>query len=320
MDLPLYLIARGLLGLIRLMPLRLVARLGRALGWIAYGLDRRHQRVALDNLALAFGREKSQAELHALARENFQRIGENFACAAKTAQMEDADLLKHLEFSGFELVSDDPPRRSWIGAIGHFGNFELFARSRLRTPHYELVTTYRSLAQPRLNRLLQRLRDRSGCLYLERRTDGQLMGQVLRQKNKLLGLLVDQHAGRAGLPVPFFGQVCSTSRAPALLALRHDCGLLVGICYRVALARWRIELGPEIATHEQGRPRSLEAIMADVNQAFETAIRRDPANWFWVHRRWKKRVQPQSQPSSATLPPTSQASPSADHESHLDAS
>ena len=36
-----------------------------------------------------------------------------------------------------------------------------------------------------------------------------------------------------------------------------------------------------------GEPRSTEAIMRDVNRAFEIAVRRDPANWFWVHRRWK---------------------------------
>jgi Kdo2-lipid IVA lauroyltransferase/acyltransferase len=27
--------------------------------------------------------------------------------------------------------------------------------------------------------------------------------------------------------------------------------------------------------------------MRDVNAALERAVRRDPANWFWVHRRWK---------------------------------
>jgi KDO2-lipid IV(A) lauroyltransferase len=27
--------------------------------------------------------------------------------------------------------------------------------------------------------------------------------------------------------------------------------------------------------------------MLDVNRAFEDAVRRDPANWFWVHNRWK---------------------------------
>src|SRR2546422_7185218 len=38
---------------------------------------------------------------------------------------------------------------------------------------------------------------------------------------------------------------------------------------------------------ENGQARSTRAIMLDVNRAFETAARRDPANWFWVHNRWK---------------------------------
>jgi KDO2-lipid IV(A) lauroyltransferase len=55
----------------------------------------------------------------------------------------------------------------------------------------------------------------------------------------------------------------------------------------VGLAQWRIEAGPEIMTHENGAARSSEAIMRDVNHAFEIAVKRDPANWFWVHNRWK---------------------------------
>ena len=50
------------------------------------------------------------------------------------------------------------------------------------------------------------------------------------------------------------------------------------------------EAGEEIPTHENGAVRSIEAIMGDVNRAFEKAIRRDPANWFWVHNRWKPRT------------------------------
>jgi len=53
------------------------------------------------------------------------------------------------------------------------------------------------------------------------------------------------------------------------------------------LARWRIETGDEIPTHAHGQPRSVADITLEVNREFETAIRRDPANWFWVHRRWK---------------------------------
>jgi KDO2-lipid IV(A) lauroyltransferase len=100
-------------------------------------------------------------------------------------------------------------------------------------------------------------------------------------------LLADQHAGNSGLRISFLGHDCSTTSAPAVFALRYHCALRTGICYRVGLARWRIEAGAEIPTHENGVPRSSEAIMRDVNLAFEQAVRRDPANWFWVHNRWK---------------------------------
>jgi KDO2-lipid IV(A) lauroyltransferase len=55
----------------------------------------------------------------------------------------------------------------------------------------------------------------------------------------------------------------------------------------VGLAKWRIEAGDEIPTRIDGVARSSADIMRDVNAAYEAAIRRDPANWFWVHNRWK---------------------------------
>ncbi|HEY9171823.1 MAG TPA: lysophospholipid acyltransferase family protein, partial [Verrucomicrobiae bacterium] len=104
----------------------------------------------------------------------------------------------------------------------------------------------------------------------------------------LLGLLADQRAASGGVRLPFFGHDCLTSSAPAVFALRYRCPLHTAICYRVSLARWRIEIGDEIHLREDGRPRAAIEIMRDVNRAFETAIRRDPANWFWVHNRWKR--------------------------------
>jgi len=172
-------------------------------------------------------------------------------------------------------------------AIGHFGNFELYARGSRWAPGRQFATTYRALRQPSLNRLLQGLRERSGCLYFERRSEMSALRDALRGQKMILGFLADQHAGDRGLPVPFFGELCSTTAAPAVFALRYGCPLFMAICYRTGLARWRIEVGPEIPTHENGTARSVEDITLDMNHAFEEAVRRDPANWFWVHERWK---------------------------------
>ena len=284
MDSLLYWPARLLVALIQALPITLVARLGRAVGGLVYRLDGRHRRVATNNLAMCFGGEMSPAEIRALARENFRRIGENFACAVKTAAMTISELQPHIEFAKIERLQ--PPRRLVV-AIGHFGNFELYARFHQYSAGYQCATTYRALKQPALNRLMQQLRGRSGCLYFERRADGPLLRAAMARPAIILGLLADQ--SMTGLRAPFLGHDCSTTLAPAVFALRYQCELFTGFCFRVGPARWRIELGDEIPTRENDRPRSSEDIMRDVNRSFEAAVRRDPANWFWVHRRWKPR-------------------------------
>jgi lauroyl/myristoyl acyltransferase len=309
MELVLYWGARALIAGLQALPLRWVARLGRVGGAVVYWFDVRHRRVALENLRRILGGEKSPAELRALARENYRRIGESFACAAKTASMSLEQLRSCVEVvSDPRILSPPPggPPPNLVLAIGHFGNFELYARFGQFHPAYQSATTYRGLRQPSLNRLLQSLRERSGCLYFERRTDGAALRAAPNRPGLMLGLLADQHAGD-GRRVPFMGHDCSTSLAPAILALRYRCALYTAVCYRVALGQWRIELGAEIPTREAGRPRSADAIMLDVNRAFEAAVRRDPANWFWVHQRWKApRARTRNPKRQTALPPHGQ--------------
>src|SRR6185503_20992737 len=154
-------------------------------------------------------------------------------------------------------------------------------------PFIRCATTYRGLRQPSLNRLMQSMREKSGCIFFERRTDAAALRAWMTSTGNLLGLLADQHAGAGGVRIPFFGRECSATASPAVFALRYDCPLRTAICYRAGLAKWRIELGDEISTRENGKARDVTAITRDVNDAFEAANRRDPANWFWVHNRWK---------------------------------
>jgi len=172
-----------------------------------------------------------------------------------------------------------------VMALGHFGNFELSARFHDLRPDYQCATTYRALKQAACNRLMLDLRNRSGCLFFERRTDGPLLRAAMARGGIILGLASDQSS--KGLRAPFLGHDCDTTLAPAVFALRYHTLLYTAFCFRVGPAKWRLELGDKIATHENGHPRSSEDIMRDVNVSLEKAVRRDPANWFWVHRRWK---------------------------------
>jgi KDO2-lipid IV(A) lauroyltransferase len=288
MNFFIYWLGRAFIGFVQMLPLSLVARAGRVAGTLAFYLDSRHRRVALQNLTLCFGREKTAAEILAIARENFRRIGENYLSAIKTAVMSPQALLAHFDFGGAEHIlpheSDSGPQ-SRVMAIGHFGNFELYARFTQFVPVFKCAATYRALKQPAINRLMMELRDHSGCLFFERRREGAALKDAMNSSGLLLGLLADQSS--KGVRIPFLGRDCNTSTAPAVFALRYHCPLHTAICYRVGLGRWRIELGPEIRTREGEKARAIEIIMREVNLALEQAVRRDPANWFWVHRRWK---------------------------------
>jgi len=174
----------------------------------------------------------------------------------------------------------------------------LFASSVKIAPAYHGATTYRALRGEALNRLLLELRETTGCLFFERRTEGGALRAALRSQLLLLGLLSDQHSGDHGVRIPFFGHDATTTKSPAVFALRFNLPLHTAICFRERIGHWRIEVGDEIPTHENGLPRNVEAIMLDVSRAFEAAVRRDPANWFWVHNRWKVR-----KPKNGAPPP-----------------
>jgi KDO2-lipid IV(A) lauroyltransferase len=285
-----YWLGRAIIAVIQKLSLLHVARLGRFFGALAFRLDARHRRVALDNLNRCFGPEKSAAEIHAIARENFCRIGENYLCAIKTSAMtadgtQGARRICQPRAPAAKSIGDAPPRNVVV-AIGHFGNFELYARfhdHRAGLPvRHHLPRAQPARLQPADAGVA---RHTSGCLYFERRKDGELLRAAMHQGGIILGLLADQSS--KGLHGPFLGHDCNTGLAPAVLALRYNTDLYSAICYRVAPAQWRVEVGEAIPTHENGHPRPSAEIMRDVNRALEAAVRRDPANWFWVHRRWK---------------------------------
>lgn len=276
----------ALLGLIRCLPLVTVARLGRLLGGLACRVDRRHRRVAEENLAKAFPDWKP-TEVRAVALENFRRIGEAYASAIRTPGMDSNELLARIEFVGLEELLQDGTDRLVV-ATGHFGSFDLLAHGQKRWPEWHLATTYRAQRFVPLNRALQRLRDLTGVQFIERHEAAHAITGLFSRGKAILALFSDQHGGGKGLWLPFMGHHCSCSPAPAVLSLRYKATLVMAICYRTGLARWRIEVGSVIPTHdENGQERSIESITRDLQQQYEIAVRRDPANWFWVHRRWK---------------------------------
>lgn len=286
----LYLVARTAIALIQLLPIRWVARLGRCGGTVAFWLDRRHRSVALANLTRCFASEKSAAEIKAIARENFRRLGEVYCCSVKSAAMSDGEIKTIFAVKGGEKIPATEPdgrltNRAFTG--GHFGNFELFTRISAFIPGYRCLATYRGINPPKLDRLVFKMRTVSGNLLFDRRTGADDLKSAMARGGMLLTLAIDQADRSNGVELPFMGYYAWTTRAPVVLAQRYKCVIFTPICYRVGLAKWVLEIGDPIRMEENGKRRAVEDIMRDINANLEAGVRRDPANWFWVHNRWK---------------------------------
>lgn len=285
-----YWLARALVAVLQALPLRCVAWLGRMAGMLWWMVDFKHRGLVRRNLTASFPAKKP-SEIGSITRETFRRIGENSLGAVKTASMTETQLLKVCTVTGVEkLPKNDRPDSpsNLVGAVGHFGNFELYARLAKPVTGWQSATTYRAMNQPGLNSIVQKLRASSGCIFYERRRDAAALRDALAKGGLFVGLLSDQHPNKGGVLVPFMGRECATTTAPAVLAMRYEAPLFPVICYRVALGRWRVEIGDQISLSCEGRRRTVEEITLEINRAFEAAVRRDPANWFWVHNRWKK--------------------------------
>jgi Kdo2-lipid IVA lauroyltransferase/acyltransferase len=172
-------------------------------------------------------------------------------------------------------------------AGGHFGNFELATRVSAYLPGYRGVATYRGISFPRVNGLIYQLRTVSGNILVDRRSGVAPVTRALAEGGKILTLAADQHNRSSGMEVSLLGHPAWTTRAPVVLARRYNCELYAPVCYRVGLARWRIELGLPIPLDDENGPRPTADVLQDMNNVFGAAVIRDPANWFWFHRRWR---------------------------------
>jgi lauroyl/myristoyl acyltransferase len=210
-------------------------------------------------------------------------MGANLASALKIASMDDARVWRHVTFEvapGY-FPESDAEDNGRVCVTAHLSNWELLALLPRRFPDFRFGAVYRGMKDRRLNDHLHAVRARTGLKLFDRK-DGFWAVATFVKSGGLVGLLVDQHAGRSGLALPFFGRPASVSTMPGLLAKRTGAKLATISVTTTGLARWRISLGPP---HHPTR--SPKEAAAQINIELERLISEAPADWLWSHNRWK---------------------------------
>ncbi len=268
--------------MIRRLPLGLCFILGQIIGAFLWAILPRYRKLAGENLSAAFGKEKRPSEIRWLTFRHFTTLGANGICSFKFAVLPQKAVLRIAPFENSEVVERNILRgRGVVLAISHMGSWELYAQAAFQRPETRFGTVYQALRNSYLDELINRDR-RKGVETFDRK-NGFKAAIALLRKPGCTAVLVDQSAGNGGIWMPFFNRMCSTSPLAATLAIRTNSAVVPAAIFTSGFARWRVVYQEEIP-YDRNNP---EQLTADINAALEGQIRQSPADWFWVHNRWK---------------------------------
>lgn len=291
LSVPLYALLTAIGLAATLMPRSLELLLGSLFGRAVLALGLFKDKIVAQNLADCFP-QKSSAERAALLRANYEHYGILFFEYAHFFSPVPGHYARYAR-----RISRLAGREHWEKAAAkgkgvlffssHVGFWEMSAASAgLAGIHPTIVTTV--LKPAWLNRVITGRRTSVGVAQAFHPGSMPTVLKALRRGGSV-AFMNDQYAPPPmGLPVPFFGALVDTLSVVGPLARRTGAPVL-------PVSVHRDEDGVQVATIEPefdlssargDAAKCTELIAARV----ETWVRRHPAQWLWIHRRFKRAV------------------------------
>lgn len=271
------------------LPRALELLLGRLLGRLFLALDWKRRSIGRENMRRCLPR-LDDAALERLLEDNYAHYGVLFlelchmyspvpghwrAYAARTSRVEGLDAWRAAHERGKGVLI--------FG--GHSANWELGSAAGGLAGIKPMIVT-RRLKPAWLHDWMEAARRSTGvaCAFQPR-----TMPSILKQlkRGDTVGFVLDQYMPPPmGEPMRFFGAVVDTLAAVAPLARRTGAAVIKadnvrGPDGRVRVTFSEVPLGDDDKADNQ---RFIDLLEAD--------IRREPAQWLWIHRRFKHAVWP----------------------------
>jgi KDO2-lipid IV(A) lauroyltransferase len=269
----------------RLLPYRTAVAAGGLLGSLVYVLLPRERKRTLSHLAIAYP-DQDRQWLARTARGTFVHLGK---ALLEAVAMDKPRLGAQVSFQGFENLT----RAMAIGKgvvyfTGHIGNWELMAGAVAQT--YSVSVVAAPIEPEPLNAMIVGLRASRGVRTILRGQPGAAK-ELIRvfRENRILGILIDQDTDVEGAFVDFMGRPAWTPTAAAQMAIKFDAPVIFGYARREADGRHMVTLEGPLSLIRTGNDEAdNKANTAMFTKMIEDVVRRNPEQWVWMHRRWRR--------------------------------
>jgi KDO2-lipid IV(A) lauroyltransferase len=265
--------------------------MGRGLGNVMYYLDFEHRKLALQNLHIAFGREKSEREIRSIAKKSFQNLGMMTIEFFRLPEMNVEAFQGKVNIEGLEIYKKAlNNKKGVLLLLSHFGNWELMGMMSKFLGSSIAVIARPIKKNKWVDRLVREIRSGTGLEVISTERASRKVMRVLSQ-NRMVGILIDQRAKRSeGVWVDFFGKKAPSTPALAVLAMRTGAPVVPVFMIRNGYRKHRLVIREPLQLANTGNvKKDVETNTQLMNQTLESMIREYPDQWFWVHRRWERK-------------------------------
>jgi KDO2-lipid IV(A) lauroyltransferase len=276
----------ALLWLVHGLPLGLQAALGRGLGALLHALARSRRHIALRNLELCFP-EWTEERRQALVREHFRWLGRSIVERGLLWHAPVARLKRLIKVEGDVHLAERSERPvMWL--VPHFMGLDVAGVATQIYQTQQVASIYQEQSNPVMDAAIRRgrLRFNQGEVF-PRSDSARPLLRAIRQRWAFFNLPDMDFGLRDAAFVPFFGVPAATLLAPSRMA--RALGMVVQPVVAEILPGGR---GYVVRFGEPWRDFPTDDALADtarMNHWIEDEIRRNPAQYLWVHKRFKTR-------------------------------
>lgn len=277
--------------IVKVMPAGCLYAFAKGVASLAYTFAAKQRKIALDSLSIAFGKEKSRREIEQIAKNCFVYMAKS--AVELMFLFDKPQVLKGLvEIQGRENLDQAlAAGRGVILVSAHFGNFPLLL-GKLAIEGYKTGGIMRPMRDAKVEKIFFEKRKKFGVKTIYSQPRNECVNNTITalRDNELVFIPIDQNFGTGGVFVNFFGEKAATATGPVILAQRTKAALIPCFIIRLPDDKHRIIFEPELKLIEGKDPQDTVSInIQRLTDIIEVYIRKYPAEWGWIHRRWKSK-------------------------------
>ncbi|MDD4953846.1 MAG: lysophospholipid acyltransferase family protein [Candidatus Omnitrophica bacterium] len=275
----------------KFLPLSFLFALAKGISLIGYKLDKKHREVALESLSIAFGQDKTRSQIEQIAKDSFFFMAKS---GIEILYLSDRPRLmdKKIQMAGREHLDAALAKGNGVIMVSaHFGSFPL-ALARLTLSGYKAAIIMRTMRDARADKMIKAKRDKFNIktIYTQPRATCVNMTIDALRNNEIVFIPIDQNFGSGGVFVDFFGRKAATATGPVVLAQRTKAVILPCFMLRQDDDSHKMIIEPALELQEgSNRQDTISVNIQKLTNIIESYIRKYPAEWGWIHRRWKSK-------------------------------